>query len=47
MQYIVGGLIGVAIVFSCISLVFNRRVMRELEEAKKAVMSIKQPKKEN
>ena len=35
MDYIVGVLIGVAIAFSCISLVFNRRAVRELKEIEK------------
>lgn len=30
-NYIIAGLIGAAIVFSCISLVFNRRVIRDLK----------------
>jgi len=37
MEYIVGALIGAAITFSCISLYFIRRAMRELEAIEKAM----------
>lgn len=45
MNYIIAGLLGVAITFSCISLYFIRRAMRNLEEAKKNLKSFKKPEK--
>ncbi len=35
MEYIIGGLIGAAIITSCISLVFNRKLMRDLKTMEK------------